>query len=156
MDARWTQKNNENHYGYKNHINADQTNKLAQSYAVTDASVHDSQVFEPLLDQSEDEGGNKRAVYADSAYRSQEKEAPLAAANIPSPIQAGLKHGGADTGAVTLIQRFGSAANLNIHLHCLVLDGVYRSSEGARCSMRRVHPPAMSCRPCWRRSSGGF
>jgi Putative transposase len=26
---------------------------------------------------------------------------------------------------VTLIQRFGSAANLNIHLHCLVLDGVY-------------------------------
>jgi Putative transposase len=28
---------------------------------------------------------------------------------------------------VTLIQRFGSAANLNIHLHCLVLDGVYRS-----------------------------
>lgn len=34
-------------------------------------------------------------------------------------------------GAVTLIQRFGSAANLNIHLHCLVLDGVYRcGSEG--------------------------
>jgi len=29
---------------------------------------------------------------------------------------------------VTLIQRFGSAANLNIHLHCLVLDGVYRHS----------------------------
>ncbi len=25
----------------------------------------------------------------------------------------------AQTGAVTLIQRFGSAANLNIHLHCL-------------------------------------
>ena len=44
--------------------------------------------------------------------------------------QAGLKHGEADTGAVTLIQRFGSAANLNIHLHCLVLDGVYQSSEG--------------------------
>ena len=45
--------------------------------------------------------------------------------------QAGFKHGEADTGAVTLIQRFGSAANLNIHLHGLVLDGVYRSSEGA-------------------------
>jgi Putative transposase len=29
-------------------------------------------------------------------------------------------------GAVTLIQRFGSSANLNIHLYCLVLDGVYR------------------------------
>ena len=42
--------------------------------------------------------------------------------------QAGLKRTAANTGAVTLIQRFGSAANLNIHLHCLVLDGVYRNS----------------------------
>ena len=40
--------------------------------------------------------------------------------------QAGLKADAADSGAVTLIQRFGSAANLNVHLHCLVLDGVYR------------------------------
>ena len=46
--------------------------------------------------------------------------------------QAGLKLVKADSGAVTLIQRFDSAANLNIHLHCLVLDGVYRrSAEGA-------------------------
>jgi Putative transposase/Transposase zinc-binding domain len=44
--------------------------------------------------------------------------------------QAGVKRQDAGTGAVTLIQRFGSAANLNIHLHCLVLDGVYRISEG--------------------------
>ena len=29
------------------------------------------------------------------------------------------------TGAVTLIQRFGSALNLNIHFHILSLDGVY-------------------------------
>jgi Putative transposase len=35
--------------------------------------------------------------------------------------QAGLKRDDARTGAVTLIQRFGSAANLNIHLHCLVM-----------------------------------
>ncbi|MDP3662818.1 MAG: IS91 family transposase [Nitrosomonas sp.] len=40
--------------------------------------------------------------------------------------QAGFKRPDAQTGAITLIQRFGSAANLNIHLHCLVLDGVYR------------------------------
>ena len=36
------------------------------------------------------------------------------------------RRGQAASGAVTLIQRFGLAANLNIHLHCLVLDGVYR------------------------------
>ncbi|MBL8342835.1 MAG: transposase, partial [Rubrivivax sp.] len=46
--------------------------------------------------------------------------------------QAGVKADVADSGAVTLIQRFGSAANLNIHLHCLVLDGVYRrNADGA-------------------------
>jgi hypothetical protein len=44
--------------------------------------------------------------------------------------RAGFKLSRADTGAVTLIQRFGSAANLNIHLHCLVLDGVYLNRDG--------------------------
>ena len=44
--------------------------------------------------------------------------------------QAGLTHAQVQTGAVTLIQRFGSAANLNIHLHCLMLDGVYRLTGG--------------------------
>src|SRR5215831_17397519 len=44
--------------------------------------------------------------------------------------RAGFKLIRADTGAVTLIQRFGSAANLNIHLHCLVLDGVYLNRDG--------------------------
>jgi len=44
--------------------------------------------------------------------------------------RAGLKRGAADTGAVTLIQRFGSAANLNIHLHWQVADGVYQRSGG--------------------------
>ena len=44
--------------------------------------------------------------------------------------QAGLKAEQADSGAVTLIQRFGSTANLNIPLHCLVLDGVYRRVAG--------------------------
>ena len=31
----------------------------------------------------------------------------------------------AKTGAVTLIQRFGGALNLNVHFHMLLLDGVY-------------------------------
>ena len=53
-DARWTKKNNTNYYGYKNHINADHATKLVQSYEVTDASVHNSQVFDELLDHTED------------------------------------------------------------------------------------------------------
>jgi hypothetical protein len=44
--------------------------------------------------------------------------------------QAGLKRTEAATGAVTLRKPIGSAAHLNIHRHCLVLDGVYRTTEG--------------------------
>jgi hypothetical protein len=39
---------------------------------------------------------------------------------------AGLRADDGHGGAVTLIQRFGAAANLSIRLHCLVLDGVCR------------------------------
>ena len=39
--------------------------------------------------------------------------------------QAGFTQQSARTGAVTLIQRFGSALNLNIHFHMLFVDGVY-------------------------------
>ncbi|EFF6607631.1 transposase, partial [Escherichia coli] len=38
--------------------------------------------------------------------------------------QAGVDHASAQCGAVTLIQRFGSALNLNVHFHMLWLDGV--------------------------------
>ncbi len=48
--------------------------------------------------------------------------------------KAGYSKKTARTGAVTLIQRFGSALNLNIHFHMLFLDGVYvdRLDESAR------------------------
>jgi hypothetical protein len=38
--------------------------------------------------------------------------------------RAGVRHcGGARTGTVTNIQRFGSKLNVNVHLHVLALDG---------------------------------
>jgi IS5 family transposase len=86
VDARWTKKNNESHYGYKNHVNADQTDKLIQHFEVTDAAVHDSQAFDMVLDEAAQADGSKRAVYADSAYRSQERESQLASAGIASEI----------------------------------------------------------------------
>jgi IS5 family transposase len=50
-DARWMKKDGQNHYGYKNHIDVDVKHKLIRTYEVTPASVHDSQVFEDLLDE---------------------------------------------------------------------------------------------------------
>ncbi|MDF1757325.1 MAG: transposase zinc-binding domain-containing protein, partial [Legionellaceae bacterium] len=43
--------------------------------------------------------------------------------------KAGLTVKTGKTGAVTLIQRFGSALNLNIHFHMLFLDGAYGLDE---------------------------
>lgn len=57
--------------------------------------------------------------------------------------KAGLTHARARTGAVTLIQRFGSALNLNIHFHLLVLDGLYELTAARPC-FRRVSPPTSS------------
>jgi transposase, IS5 family len=65
-DARWTKKNNQSYFGYKNHIQIDVKHKLIRDFDVSPASLHDSQVFEELLD----EHNSSRDVYADSAYRS--------------------------------------------------------------------------------------
>jgi len=35
-------------------------------------------------------------------------------------------------GAVAVVQRFGGALNLNIHVHALVLDGVFARAEDGR------------------------
>lgn len=93
VDARWTKKNDVNYYGYKNHVNVDQATKLIQCFEVTDAAVHDSMVFDYLLDQQSQEDGSKRPVFADSAYRSQERESQLANVGIPSRIcEKGARH----------------------------------------------------------------
>ena len=57
--------------------------------------------------------------------------------------RARLTRATAQTGAVTLIQRFGSALNANIHFHMLFLDGVYvlDADTGDAVTFRRVGAP---------------
>ncbi len=55
--------------------------------------------------------------------------------------KAGLTKTTAQTGAVTLIQRFGSALNLNIHFHMLFLDGVYVDQPEGSARFRWVKAP---------------
>lgn len=64
VDARWTKKNNVNYYGYKDHVKSDSKSKLITKYTVTDASVHDSQVIEDLIEPSDKD----QPLWADSAY----------------------------------------------------------------------------------------
>jgi IS5 family transposase len=62
LEAQWTKKNNETHYGYKDHVKIDKNTKIITGFEVTDASVHDSQKFVELIDENDVE------VWADSAY----------------------------------------------------------------------------------------
>ena len=89
VDARWTKKAAQNHYGYKNHIDIDVKHKLIRDYEVTSASVHDSQVFEQLLD----ENNSSRDVWADSAYSKAQKREALTQKGFRSHIQRkGYRH----------------------------------------------------------------
>ena len=45
-------------------------------------------------------------------------------------------------GAVTFIQRFGSALNANLHFHTLVLDGVYARTERRPTRFLPLPPPS--------------
>jgi IS5 family transposase len=67
VDARWAKKNNEVHYGYKNHVKADKKHKIITKYRVTSAEVHDSRELRNLIDRKKD-----KRIYADSAYTGEE------------------------------------------------------------------------------------
>lgn len=82
-DARWTKKNGTSFFGYKNHVSVDVKHKLIRRFAVTSAEVHDSNVFEEVLDS----GNTSGDVWADSAYRSQERIQQLEAAGYREHLQ---------------------------------------------------------------------
>ncbi len=81
VDARWTKKNNEVHFGYKDHVTVDNAHKFIREYDVTSAEVHDSQVFEEILAEN-----TSKDVWADSAYRSEEHELTLDAMGYRSHV----------------------------------------------------------------------
>jgi molybdate transport repressor ModE-like protein len=55
--------------------------------------------------------------------------------------KAGFKISQAHTGAVTLIQRFGSALNLNLHFHVLFIDGVFSPKSNGNLRFHWVNAP---------------
>jgi IS5 family transposase len=81
-DARWTKKHGRSYYGYKNHIGIDKAHKIIRKWAATDASPHDSQMLDDILDDA----NTAKEVWADSAYRSAEIEAKLRGRGLKSRI----------------------------------------------------------------------
>jgi len=66
MEAAWAKKNDELHYGYKDHVLVDRDSKIITEWRVTPANVHDSQMLMALITEKVEE------FWADSAYMSAE------------------------------------------------------------------------------------
>lgn len=82
VDARWTQKNDVNFYGYKDHVVADLESKLIVRAEVTTASQHDSQALDSLTRSGDPE------TWADSAYTGPNCQAVLESKGIAAHICA--------------------------------------------------------------------
>ena len=66
LDATWTKKGNEAHFGYKDNVKVDLDSKLITDYSVTTASTSDVKGAEGLFDEKD------HVAYGDSAYPSLE------------------------------------------------------------------------------------
>jgi transposase, IS5 family len=82
IDARWTKKNGETFYGYKNHAKVDTKSKFINKYLVTDASVNDSQALDDLLEEK----NKDQKLHADSAYTGEEQEKSIAKYEIKNNV----------------------------------------------------------------------
>lgn len=80
LDARWTKKNQQTFYGYKNHVNVDLESKLIIRAEVTDAAVHDSQALDTITRQGDPE------TSLDSGYAGKPCADILAAKGIPAQV----------------------------------------------------------------------
>lgn len=80
LDARWTKKNQQVFYGYKNHVNVDLESKLIIRAEVTNAAVHDSQALDALTREGDPE------TWLDSGYSGQPCADLLASKSIAAQV----------------------------------------------------------------------
>lgn len=83
VDARWARKHGKNHFGYKLHANTDRRWGFIRKAQVTPANVHDSAMFERVLDPA----NTARQVYADRGYGKRDREHALKAQGYRPRIQ---------------------------------------------------------------------
>jgi len=119
-DARWTKKNDESFYGYKNHLGVDKAHKLIRKWGATDAAVHDSQKLDDVLDLS----NTGKEVWADSAYRS-----------LQTPDRGGPEGEG-------LTEPYPPARRTQSSADRAPEVGEHDALEGARPCRARIRPPA--------------
>ncbi len=82
VDAKRTKKNKETHFGYKNHAKVDNKHKFIEKGKTTDASVHDSQALDDLLDEKDED----QDLWADSAYTGEKQETTIKKYKVKNKI----------------------------------------------------------------------
>jgi len=85
-EMKQTKKGNMWHFGMKAHIGSD-TKGRVHSVAVTDASVHDSQIFDDCLH------GEEESLYGDKAYANEERKQTAEAQGITWRVNRKAKRG---------------------------------------------------------------
>jgi IS5 family transposase len=79
-EASFTRKNNQNHFGYRLHLAADQGSGLIRRLVLTPAHINESLVADQLI------SGDERAVYADKGYENKERRRRLKAQGIKDRV----------------------------------------------------------------------
>ncbi|MCL2138463.1 MAG: IS5 family transposase [Treponema sp.] len=87
VNARWVTKNNERHFGYKNHIKIDKKSKIITKYRATSAEVHDSQELKNLVEKEKD-----KRLYGDSAYTGEEVQSCIAKTTLNRIHEKGYRN----------------------------------------------------------------
>ena len=85
-EMKQTKKGNQWHFGMKVHVGTDEQGR-AHSVAVTDASVHDSQVMNDLIH------GEENVIYGDKAYASDETKAKFESSGVTCRINRKSRRG---------------------------------------------------------------
>jgi len=71
LEADWTRRGKDGHFGYKMHLTVDQGSDLLRRLALTPASTSESRLFEEMVI------GDEAAVFADGAYTKDARKAAL-------------------------------------------------------------------------------
>lgn len=119
-------------YGFKTHMNVDEDGFIL-SEQFTPGNVHDTRVFEPLLT------GREKAVYADSAYKSEDRDKWLKKKGIQNHILHRAKRNTPLTEEQKQWNRYASQVRCTVERTFGVLKRLYGLGKARYLGLERNH-----------------
>jgi IS5 family transposase len=122
MEGEWAKKNEEVHFGYKDHIKCDNDSKMITECRVTPANDHDSQIITALVDEED------KVVWADSAYVGERIEEALL--EINPEIELNINEKGYRNHPLTLEQKADNREKSKVRARVEHVFGYMTNSMG--------------------------